>query len=90
MSKGPGHPELSNVAHKNHAERQRQQHLLRKTIDVWAGTYPEVSNETNYKRFFFLFGIDVVQACTLGAGDADKLRLKIVAQMAARGIVINY
>lgn len=86
----PGRPELAYTVRQAHAERQKQQHLLRKTMDVWAGTYPQYSNETNYKQFYFLFGVDVIQACALGAGDANKLRLKIVEQMANRGIVINY
>lgn len=93
--KGPpslpiGRPELNGVVRHNHAERQKQQALLQRTVDLWAGSYPEVSNETNYKRFYFLFGMDVVQACTLGAGDAEKLRNKVVSQMAQRGIVINF
>lgn len=85
-----GRPDLARIVRSNHAERQKQQSLLRQTVDIWAGTYPEVSNETNYKRFYFLFGMDVVQACTLGAGDAERLRGKIVTQMAERGIVINH
>lgn len=84
-----GKPELNSLVTRNHNERQKQQRLLRDTIDVWAGTYTEVSNETNYKRFYFLFGTDVMSACTLGAGDAEKLRVRIVVQMAKRGIVFN-
>jgi DNA repair protein RadD len=85
-----GKPELGSIVRSNHQERQKQQHLLRTTMNMWAGTYPQYSNETNYKQFYFLFGIDVIGACTLGAGDAEKLRTKIVKQMAERGIVINY
>jgi superfamily II DNA or RNA helicase len=73
----------------NHQKRQNEQHLLRKVLDLWAGTYPDVSNDVNYKRFYFLFGIDVLNALALGAGEAKTLREKIIAQMAERGIVVQ-
>lgn len=62
---------------KNHAARQREQTNLRNSIAAWAGRHHGASDAVNYRRFFHTFGIDVVTACALGAGDAVKLRERI-------------
>lgn len=62
---------------RKHAERQREQTNLRNSIAAWAGKFHGASDAVNYRRFFHTFGIDVVTACTLGAGDALKLRNRI-------------
>lgn len=85
----PQDPSLHHHVRRNHQKRLNEQHTLRKVIELWAGTYPDVSNEVNYKRFYFLFGIDVLQALTLGAGDAATLREKVSKQMAERGILVT-
>lgn len=86
----PLDPKLHHVVRKRHQERKIEQHSLRKVIELWAGSYPDVSNEVNYKRFYLLFGVDVLQALALGAGDAGTLREKISNQMAERGIVVSF
>lgn len=85
----PLDPKLHFLVRKKHQERINEQHTLRKVMELWAGSYPDVSNEVNYKRFYFLFGIDVLQALALGGGDASTLRAKISKQMAERGIVVT-
>jgi DNA repair protein RadD len=86
----PADPSLHYVVRANHQKRINEQHALRKVMDLWAGTYPDVSNAVNYKRFYLLFGIDCTKAVTLGAGDAAALREKITQQMAERGIVVSF
>ena len=61
----------------NHAERQREQYLLRHTMAVWAGNYLAYSNEVNERRFFFEFGIDACNAQALGAREAAELNKRI-------------
>lgn len=61
----------------NWYERQRAQHALRETIAMWAGHSSKYSDEENYKRFYFLFGIDVPSAAALGQREAEALMLKI-------------
>jgi superfamily II DNA or RNA helicase len=85
----PNDPKLHHIVRRRHQERFNEQHTLRKVMELWAGTYPDVSNEVNYKRFYLLFGIDVIQAFALGAGEAAALREKISKQMAERGIVVT-
>lgn len=82
-----GRPDLAHAARTMHAERQKQHALLRQVMDLWAGSYPGVSNEVNAKRFYFLFNTDIMSALSLGAGDAKKLRERITDQMATRGIL---
>lgn len=84
-----GRPDLEHIVRKRHQERQIEQHYLRKVINLWAATYADVNDATNYKRFFLLFGMDVVSACALGVGDARALRSKIEAEIIGRGIVIT-
>lgn len=86
----PQDPKLHNIVRRKHQERKIEQHQLRKVMELWAGSYPDVTNAVNYKRFYFLFGIDVVQALTLGATEAATLRDKITQQMSQRGIVVSF
>ena len=86
-----GAPEHVKAAvRKKHQERKIEQHKLRKLIELWAGSYPDVSDEVNYKRFYFLFGVDVMAALALGAGEAAALRDKITRQMSERGIIVSF
>lgn len=74
---------------KKHAARQRAQQNLRHVIACWAGMYPEDDDRANQRRFFHLFGLDVVSACALPAREADELRARITAKMKLAGAVIN-
>jgi superfamily II DNA or RNA helicase len=84
----PAHVQASIRA--KHQERKIEQYNLRKVIELWAGSYPGVTDEVNYKRFYFLFGVDVIAACALGSGDAATLRAKIIDQMQLRGIIVSF
>lgn len=86
----PADPSLHNIVRRRHQERINEQHALRKVMELWAGSYPDVSNDVNHKRFFFLFGVTTPAALGLGAGDAKTLREKIVTQMSERGIVVSF
>lgn len=62
---------------KAHHERQAQQAHLRAAMAQWAGWHHMDSIGTNYKRFYYRFGIDAMSALTLGAGDAAALTERI-------------
>lgn len=74
-----GHAEIG--ARKHWQERQAAQHHLRNTIAAWAGKHHNVADSVNYKRFYMLFGIDVVSAATLGTTEANALRAKIEKEL---------
>lgn len=73
---------------RNWSQRQASQHALREAIAHWAGTYPQFDNRVNSRRFFFTFGIDVLQAQTLSSADADSLRARIIVDMNKRGYTL--
>lgn len=77
-----------NIA-KNWIERQKAQYALRSAISLWAGwqKYQGRDESETYKRFFFRYSIDVATACTLGRPEADALRERIEADLAARNVV---
>jgi len=79
-----GVPRLPVVA--NHMRRQAAQFRLREAITVWCLSRHENANVA-MRRFWFTFKIDVMQAKTLNAKDADALRAKICADLELRGIV---
>lgn len=76
---------LSDVAayavRRNWEARQRGQHALREAMAQWAGFYPGVADDVNYRRFYHTFGIDVLSAMALGGSDAEKLQGKIDADI---------
>lgn len=84
-----GKPELAGVVARRHFKRQAASRTLRSVMAIWAGSYPDVSDEVNQKRFFFLFGVDVLSALTLSETDSIALCAKIKSQMAERGIHLS-
>lgn len=70
-------PAIQVQAIRLHQERQAAQHHLREAIAQWAGWHHLDSNTTNYRRFFHTFGLDVLAAMGLGAGEAAKLTERI-------------
>lgn len=64
-------------ARANWQNRINAQHELRAAIAWWAGHYPHLTDDEKHKRFWFTFGITVVQACALGAGEAKELQARI-------------
>ena len=62
---------------KNHRQRQEGQGLLRETIKFWSDYQTKKKNigqQQAYRKFFHLFGIDVMTAQTLNRKDALDLR----------------
>lgn len=64
---------------KLHVERQEAQAALRASIEWWAGYQRADDREDHesYKRFFFMFGVDVLSAQALGTKDALALAERI-------------
>lgn len=74
-------PHVQASAIRAHHERQAAQALLRAAMAQWAGWHHTDSLATNYKRFYFRFGVDVLSAMALGAGDAAELMGRINTDM---------
>lgn len=79
-------PNAARAVVLNHHTRKVAQFHLRKSIDWWAGIYPDDDDSINYKRFFHTFKIDVLSAMALGAPDADKLRSQVNEKLIAAGV----
>lgn len=72
-----------------HGERQAAQRELRAAIALWAGYQRHLGRDDRetLRRFYFMFGIDVATAQTLGAQDAGTLLDKINARLAIDRVV---
>lgn len=84
-----GHDVVALSICKRHYERQAMQEQLRLAMAWWAGfedARGRLDRNEQYRRFFFAFGTDAATALTLGAREADELRLKITKKLAAEGI----
>lgn len=75
-------------ARKRHAERQQGQAALRNAVAWWAGLEAArgSSESESYRRFYFRFGIDVANAQTLGAREAEELAHKVNIELGKFGI----
>ena len=75
---------------QNHMERQRVQATLRAAMALYGALMAHEGLEVRagQKRFYYEFGTDVLTAQTLGAIDAEALRLRIQAFLDKRGVVI--
>jgi DNA repair protein RadD len=75
-------------ARGNHMKRQEHQRSLRNAIAWWAGaqTAQGFDESESYRRFFFKFGVDVANAQTLGARDAEELATKVLTELGKLGI----
>ena len=71
----------------SHYNRQDVQKALRASMAWWAGFQLNMgrSNSESYKRFYWMFGVDVMTAQTLNSRDAlalaEKVNLKLVELM---------
>lgn len=89
---GPA-PNLSGPAHipaiKQHMMRQAAQHRLREAMAYWYGATTKLgdNNRANWRRFWFAFNIDGMNAMSLGRPEAIALHERILADLANRGIV---
>lgn len=72
-----------------HHDRQNAQHALRVAMCEWADANRGYTNEVNYSRFFFIFGLDVLRAMALGAADAAKLTEKIRNEILAPSSAVD-
>lgn len=67
-------------AAKAHAARQDEQTKLRDMIALWAGIQVEkgFDKSQQMRRFYHLFGVDIMTAQTFGKPDAQKLNKKLM------------
>ena len=75
-------PVIGQLAHvKRHVERQEAQSRLRDSIALWAGHQRAAGRPDweSYRRFYFLFGVDVMTAQALGTTDAELLTANVGA-----------
>jgi hypothetical protein len=74
-----------------HTDRQAAQRELRAAIALWAGYQRHLGRDDRetQRRFFFMFGIDVATAQTLGVQDAEALTGKINERLAIDRVVSN-
>jgi len=74
---------------KQHRLRQESQHALRSAIALWAGywkTHKATDPET-YRRFFHMFGCDIMTAQTLGTSEANELETNIRAEIERLNVI---
>jgi hypothetical protein len=70
-------------AMKNHRLRKEAQTELRESIAVWAGYY-RAAGETDsviMKRFYAMFGLDIMSAQVLGRTEAKQLEERLYASI---------
>jgi DNA repair protein RadD len=72
-----------------HEKRQDAQASLRDQIALWAGYQQYLGRDTSetYRRFFFMFGMDVMTAQTLGSPEARELETVIKNKLLVDGVV---
>lgn len=73
----------------NHLARQQAQALLRTAMQLWAG-WRSVHGDTDpmiYRRFYFVFGIDMLSAQALNAADATALLARVSAVLDGAGVI---
>jgi DNA repair protein RadD len=78
----------SNIHVARHVERQEAQRALRASIAWWAGWQRSMnrSDVESYRRFYFMFGVDVMTAQALKASEALELANRVnikLGEMAA-------
>lgn len=71
-------PVVTNSILKNHRDKQAIQHSLRDAMQLWGGWQEQkLDTRTAQRKFFHVFGIDVLTAQGLGQKDAWALEQKI-------------
>ncbi len=67
-------------AQRAHDKTQAAQRQLRDSIALWAGVQRKLgrSDSESYRRFYFMFKVDVLSAQTLKASAADALNLQVL------------
>jgi len=74
---------------KNHQIRQDSQYTLRSAIALWAGYWKshKATDAESYRRFFHMFGLDMMSAQALGSSDAKELETGIRAEIERLNII---
>ncbi len=74
---------------KNHQIRKDAQHTLRSAIALWAGYWKShnAADVESYRRFFHMFGCDMMSAQALGTHDAKELETSIRAEIERLNII---
>lgn len=73
---------------RNHLERQQTQAALRAAVALWAGWRKMLGDDDReiYRRFYVTWGVDVLTAQTLGAGEAGALTARVSEVLTAAGV----
>lgn len=76
------------VQNRHHA-KQQEQFDLRETMALWGGHQTMLGRPLDeaQRRFYHLFGIDILTAQTLNAKDAAELKNRILGKLAIDGVV---
>lgn len=82
-------PYVAQAIRSRHAERQRCQEMLRERIALWAGYQKHLGRDDNetMRRFYFMFGVDIMTAQTLSPLDAEELQGRISRQLTVDNVV---
>lgn len=82
-------PEIVGAIKKRHHQRQTAQQSLRSAIALWAGYWKAhgAADQESYRRFFHMFGYDVMTAQTLNTTNAEELEANIRAEIERLNIV---
>jgi DNA repair protein RadD len=81
---------IKGAIRRTHHERQEAQRKLRAIMSLWAGwQYHKLGHDPAevQRKFFFKFGCDAMSAQILGASEANALRERVAASLAAANIV---
>lgn len=82
-------PYAQQAAYSSALDKRAAQRDLRHAIGSWAAVHSADEDSTNYRRFFHLFGVDVLTAQSYGRPQAEALVEKIAARLALDGFVIS-
>jgi len=83
---------LAAMHYAKHAQNSaRAQVRLRASIALWAGYQRHLGRPDSeaYRRFYFMFGIDILGAQSLRTDDAEALNIQICSKLANDGVVSN-
>jgi DNA repair protein RadD len=72
-----------------HSERQQAQYKLRDTITLWAGRQRDLGRPDSeiYRRFYFMFGCDILTAQTYSTADATSLAARVQQSLDKEGVI---
>ena len=80
---------IANTQLARHRDKQFHQATLRHAMTIWGGWRKHLGEEDRvaHRRFYAMFGVDVLTAQALGVADATALELKVRNDLNANGIV---